>query len=153
MSDKVIAHYGTPRHSGRYPWGSGKNPQRNKNFLQRADDLAAQGLSRKEIATAMGMSTGEYTAMRRIYKNQIDTENQIKAVKLKDKGWANTKIAEELGVSEGTVRNLLDPNRKRRENVSQNIADNLKELLKEKQRWNGGSSYADDMEPLTGGIP
>lgn len=129
---KYLEHYGTPRHSGRYPWGSGKNPQRNKNFLQRADDLAAQGLSRKEIATAMGMSTGEYTAMRRIYKNQIDTENQIKAVKLKNKGWANTRIAEELGVSEGTVRNLLDPNRKRRENVSQNIADNLKELLKEK---------------------
>lgn len=22
-----IAHYGTPRHSGRYPWGSGKNPR------------------------------------------------------------------------------------------------------------------------------
>lgn len=129
---KYLEHYGTPRHSGRYPWGSGKNPQRNRNFIQRADDLAAQGLSRKEIATAMGLSTGQYTAMRKIYKNQIDTENQIKAIKLKDKGWANTKIAEELGVSEGTVRNYLDPNRKRRENVSQNIADNLKELLKEK---------------------
>ena len=63
---KYLEHYGTPRHSGRYPWGSGKNPQRNRNFIQRADDLAAQGLSRKEIATAMGMSTGEYTAMRRI---------------------------------------------------------------------------------------
>ena len=22
-----LAHYGTPRHSGRYPWGSGKNPR------------------------------------------------------------------------------------------------------------------------------
>ena len=21
-----IEHYGTPRHSGRYPWGSGENP-------------------------------------------------------------------------------------------------------------------------------
>lgn len=23
---KELIHYGTPRHSGRYPWGSGKNP-------------------------------------------------------------------------------------------------------------------------------
>ena len=23
---KELYHYGTPRHSGRYPWGSGENP-------------------------------------------------------------------------------------------------------------------------------
>ena len=28
-----LKHYGTPRRSGRYPWGSGDDPQRNKNFL------------------------------------------------------------------------------------------------------------------------
>ena len=28
-TDDYLEHYGTPRHSGRYPWGSGKNPQRN----------------------------------------------------------------------------------------------------------------------------
>ena len=125
-------HYGTPRHSGRYPWGSGKNPQRNKNFLARADDLQAQGLSKKEIAQAFGLSTGDYVAMRKIYKDQLSMENQMKAIKLKEKGWANTSIADELGVSEGTVRNMLDPNRKRRENTTQNIADNLKEVLKQK---------------------
>ena len=28
-----LAHYGTPRHSGRYPWGSGDNPyQSSGNF-------------------------------------------------------------------------------------------------------------------------
>lgn len=26
ISEEDLAHYGTPRHSGRYPWGSGKNP-------------------------------------------------------------------------------------------------------------------------------
>jgi hypothetical protein len=27
---KDLKHYGTPRHSGRYPWGSGEDPeQRN----------------------------------------------------------------------------------------------------------------------------
>lgn len=128
----VLKHYGTPRHSGRYPWGSGKNPQRNRNFLQRADELAAQGLSRKEIAKAFGLSSGDYVAMRKIYKNQVDAENQAMAIKLHNREWSNTAIAEKLGVSEGTVRNMLDPNKKKREDVTANIANNLKELLKEK---------------------
>ena len=24
--ETYLCHYGTPRHSGRYPWGSGKEP-------------------------------------------------------------------------------------------------------------------------------
>ena len=127
-----LKHYGTPRHSGRYPWGSGKNPQRNRSFLQRADELQAQGLSKKEIAEAFGLSTGDYVAMRKIYKNQIDAENQLKALKLHNKQWSNTAIAKELGVSEGTVRNMLDPNKKQREDTVKNIADNLKVVLKDK---------------------
>lgn len=131
-AEKDAQHYGTPRHSGRYPWGSGKNPQRNRNFLQRADDLQNQGLSKKEIAKAFGLSTGDYVAMRKIYKNQVNAENQIEAVKLRDKGWSNTAIADKLGVSEGTVRNLLDPTKKRREDTVQGIANRLKEKLDEK---------------------
>lgn len=132
MADDYLKHYGTPRHSGRYPWGSGKNPQRNRNFLQRADDLAAQGLSKREIAETMGLSTGDYTAMRRIYKDQLATENQLQAQKLRDKGWSNVAIADKLGVSEGSVRNMLKPGRERRENRTQFVANQLKEYLKEK---------------------
>lgn len=127
---KFLEHYGTPRHSGRYPWGSGKNPQRNRNFIQRADELAAQGLSKKEIAKAMGYSTGDYIAIRKNYKYQIAMENQAEALKLHDKGWSNVAIAEKLGISEGTVRNMLDPNKKQRENTVTKIADVLKEELR-----------------------
>ena len=129
---EFIAHYGTPRHSGRYPWGSGKNPQRSRHFIQRADDLAKQGLSQKEIAEAFGMSTGDYRATRKRYTEQIAKENQEKALKMKAKGHANTYIAEKLGVSEGTVRNYLDPTKKARESVTTNIANNLKEIMKDK---------------------
>lgn len=127
-----LAHYGTPRHSGRYPWGSGKNPQRNRQWLQRADDLVAQGLSKKQVAEAMGLSSGDYIAMRKRYKSQIGEENQHEAEKLSAKGWSNIAIAEKLGVSEGTVRNLLNPNRKKREDRVKNVADTLKEILKDK---------------------
>ena len=129
---EYLEHYGTPRHSGRYPWGSGKNPQRSRNWLQRADDLAAQGLSRKEIADAMGLSTGDYTAIRKNHKYQVAMYNQMQAIKLKEKGWSNIAIAEKLGVSEGTVRNLTDPGKKMRENRVANIAETLKDKLQEK---------------------
>lgn len=129
---EVAKHYGTPRHSGRYPWGSGKNPQRNRTFLQRVSDLENQGLSRKEVAKAMGVSTGELTALKRNYKYQIGMENQAEAIKLKKKGWSQTAIAEKLGVSEGTIRNYLDPNKGLRENRTMNVANELKETLKKK---------------------
>ncbi|MBO7450642.1 MAG: hypothetical protein J6U54_09755 [Clostridiales bacterium] len=29
LGDDELAHYGTPRHSGRYPYGSGKRPYQN----------------------------------------------------------------------------------------------------------------------------
>lgn len=132
QESETLIHYGTPRHSGRYPWGSGKNPQRNKNFLQRADDLAKQGLSRKEIAEAFGLSTGQYNAIRKVYKYEKQVDDQAKAIKLKDKGWSNVAIAEKLGVSEGTIRNILDPNKKKRENKVVLIADELEKCLKEK---------------------
>lgn len=127
-----LSHYGTPRHSGRYPWGSGKNPQRNKNFLQRADELAAQGLSRKEIAEYFGMSTGQYTTARKVYKYEKQMNDQLQAYKLKEKGWSNVAIADKLGVSEGTVRNMLDPNKKKHENRVTTIADELEAKLKER---------------------
>ena len=75
MIEKVLKHYGTPRHSGRYPWGSGKNPQRNKNFISRANDLKKQGLTEKEIAEAMNMSTTQYRALHSIAVNEQKKEN------------------------------------------------------------------------------
>ena len=32
--DDYLMHYGTPRHSGRYPWGSGDDPyQSSRGFV------------------------------------------------------------------------------------------------------------------------
>ena len=46
-----LKHYGTPRHSGRYPWGSGDEPyQRSMDFLGRYEQLKKQGMSDKDIA-------------------------------------------------------------------------------------------------------
>lgn len=128
-----LKHYGTPRHSGRYPWGSGKNPQRNRNFLQRAEDLKKQGLTQKQIAEAFGMSTGQYRAMLSIAGNEQRKENIRKAQILKDKGYSTMAISRELGIPESTVRNYLDPTYQARRDKAALLADELKKQVEDKR--------------------
>lgn len=66
MSDEeFFEHYGTPRHSGRYPWGSGKEPyQHSGDFLARIDSLKKSGLSETQIAETMGLSTTQLRAQK-----------------------------------------------------------------------------------------
>jgi hypothetical protein len=50
--DDYLMHYGILRRSGRYPWGSGKDPnQRSQTFLDIVDGHKKAGLSDKEIAS------------------------------------------------------------------------------------------------------
>ena len=56
-----LMHYGKGHldggHSGRYPWGSGKNPeQRSNSFLKYVNEQREKGLSLQEIAEGMGKS-------------------------------------------------------------------------------------------------
>ena len=38
-ADNILEHYGMPRRSGRYPWGSGEDPyQHGRDFLSRIQD-------------------------------------------------------------------------------------------------------------------
>ena len=51
QNDDILIHYGMPRRSGRYPWGSGKDPyQHSGDFLSRVNELKAAGLTEKQIA-------------------------------------------------------------------------------------------------------
>ena len=93
-SSEHLEHYGTPRHSGRYPWGSGDNPhQRTGDFLSRFDELKKQGLPEKEIARGMGV-LDQYgnpnTTKLRILKTQAVNErkslNYEQAKSLRNKG-------------------------------------------------------------------
>ena len=53
-----LAHYGMPRRSGRYPWGSGENGyQRSIGWRGHIQSLKEQGFSDVEIAKAEGITT------------------------------------------------------------------------------------------------
>lgn len=133
-----LMHYGTPRHSGRYPWGSGgeeTSGQRNRDFLGYVNDLKRQGLSEVEIAQGMGMSVTQLRTSKSIAKNAQKAANVAMAQRLKEKGYSNVAIGERMGVPESSVRALLADGVKDKLDVLQTTSA----MLKEKVDANGGT--------------
>lgn len=106
--EDYIEHYGTPRHSGRYPWGSGKNPQRNQDILSRHAKLKKEGYSKGDIAKMLGFrNSSEMTAAISEASKAKKADEYRQTVQLRNKGYSKSEIARRIGVSEGTVRNYL----------------------------------------------
>lgn len=136
---KVIKHYGTPRHSGRYPWGSGEDPQRSVSFLQRASELKKQGLSEVEIARGLGVvdakgnpSTSKLRAKKSIMKSEQRAADAAEALRLKTKGYSNVEGARRMGINESSYRSLLNPVLQERSDITRTTADILKESVDKK---------------------
>lgn len=134
LPEDVLAHYGVKRRSGRYPYGSGKNPyQRSGDFMSRVDTLKKQGLSEKEIAKGMGYeSTTDYRYAYSIAKNerrklQVDT-----AKSLREDGLGASEIGRKMGLPESTVRSLLNTDSEARMTMAERTADTLKKEIKKK---------------------
>ncbi len=131
LPDDILVHYGTPRHSGRYPWGSGKDPyQSAKGFFAERQRLRDQGLSDTDIARGWGMSTTEFRAIGMHLGEEKRAGDISRAVRMKQAGLPNTVIAEKMGINESSVRNLLSKDvRETRSNVNR-TADILAEQAK-----------------------
>lgn len=132
--DKVIKHYGTPRHSGRYPWGSGDDPyQRSSNFIAYVKEMRAQGLSDTEIARGMEMSSTEFRNRNSLANAEKKAADIAMCVRLKNKGYSNTAIAERMGLSgESQVRNYLKASMTERTNITKNTVNMLKDQVSQK---------------------
>lgn len=146
-SDDVL-HYGTPRHSGRYPWGSGHDEattQRNKTLIDAADDMRKQGLNDTDIARGLGMTTTQLRDMRTIARNEARQDQIHMAQKLRDKGMSNVAIASQMSnalgrpVGESQVRSLLTPGNDRKVKVLDNVSDTLRKAVDEKEFLDVGS--------------
>lgn len=117
MSNEIV-HIGTPRHSGRYAWGSGENPyQNNINFLGRVEELKEKGMSEVQIAEGFGMNTKELRAMKTIAKNATKAADITQAHKLKDTGMSTSAIGREMDRNESSVRSLLQPAAKEKNDI------------------------------------
>lgn len=146
MNDDELMHYGTPRHSGRYPWGSGENPyQSSTGFYGMAKQLKSDGMSDKEIAESFGMSTREYKSAYSNAKNEVRAANRAEALRLKDKGYSNTAIGKRMGVNESTVRSWMDEDIAERSSISKNTAKALKSAVDDKKYIDIGGGVENQM--------
>jgi transcriptional regulator with XRE-family HTH domain len=129
-----LLHYGMPRRSGRYPWGSGEDPyQHGRDFLGRIEELKKQGWTEtpENIKEAFGLTTGQYRIEKKIATNERRALNVARAKSLKADGLGETEIGKKMGVNESTVRSWLNAESEARMNKAQNTADFLKNRLKE----------------------
>ena len=131
MKEAVLLHYGTPRHSGRYPWGSGENPyQRTGDFLSRVDELKKLGLSDTEIAKSMELTTTQYRVQRALANEERRGLLVDRARSLREDGLSLNEIAREMGFNnDSSVRSLLNENAEARMNQAKKTADFLKEQI------------------------
>ena len=187
-----LFHEGMPMRSGRYPYGSGANPQRSKDTITKVKELKGKGYGTKVIAEKLGMTETELkneiildsnhrknlildsvhsmkdrgmsdaeiqakvkadltpqefldtikdiapvlgmnstqtrtasTLAKNEYKKQIAADVALLAAE----GMSGTKIAVELGVSEGTVRNVLGQKGINRVTTLDNAANELKKAI------------------------
>lgn len=132
VENDTILHYGTPRHSGRYPWGSGEDPQRSKDILDDLEPLKKRGLSQKEQAMALGMTTSQLrsaVALANESRKQIFAD-QVKG--LMDKGITSpSEIGRRLGRNESSIRGVISNMDKIKNSQLKGTVDVLKDSLTE----------------------
>lgn len=145
--ENFLAHYGTPRHSGRYPWGSGEDPyQRNADFLHKISNMKREGLTEKQIADYLGYEA--VTKMRADISrasNDKRSADQAMAIRLHDKGYSNTAAAAKIGIPESTYRNYINSADNQRTKINQNICDSLKKQVAEKGCIDVGSGVENQL--------
>lgn len=138
--ENYLAHYGVLRKSGRYPWGSGATAeQRSRDFLGTVADLKKKGLTDHQIMTGFGMNTTDFRAAKSIAKNTAKQADIRRAQTLKDKGYSNVAIGKHMGINESSVRSLLEPGAKDRNDILTTTRNSLKDQVEKKNYLDVGS--------------
>lgn len=180
LAHEGVAHDENPpgRGSGRFAWGSGKNPHQRQAFgvpmikdlyekgygddeivktfknlgytdLDIYDRMKDYGKKDADIAKMLHLTHSKLKDKISIRSNMRRMELKLKIWELHDHGtdgtpWSNTRIAEHLGITEGTVRNYLKSHISKRENELMRVTNSLKEMVDKKRFLDvgpGGEDY------------
>lgn len=144
-TDGYLEHYGMPRRSGRYPYGSGENPyQHGRDFLGRVSDMKKAGFTwtdpktgekftgEKAIYKSMGLTSSEYRRQVSWATREKRMEDVRTAKSMKDDGLGATEIGRKMGLPESTVRSLLNPKSEDRMNDVMSTVDFLRDQVEKK---------------------
>lgn len=145
-NEEILEHYGMPRRSGRYPWGSGKNGyQSSRDFMGRVDQMRKKGFTYTDpetgkkytgdtaIAKSFGLSSTDFRTSYAIAKDQRRADLVNTAKRLKEKEGMNTsEIGRKMGINESSVRSLLNSTSEAKMKQARDTANALKKIVDEK---------------------
>lgn len=134
--NEYFEHYGTKRHSGRYPYGSGGDDEtsgRDLDFLGTVASYRKQGLTDTEIATGLGMKTPDFRSRITTENERRKAERRFRAESLRDRGYSVSAIGREMNMPESTVRSLLKQQDADKKKISSAVADRLRSQIEEKK--------------------
>lgn len=133
-----LYHYGTKRHSGRYPYGSGEDPYQHEpsHFLNQVKQLKKEGYTESQIAEKLlgeGKKSTHLRAEIAMKTNEKRAADRARAVRLKAHGYSNTEIGRRMGINESSVRNLLAPSMEYKASKIETVANVLKDQVDQKK--------------------
>lgn len=131
--EAAAKHYGVGHlqggHSGRYAWGSGKDPlQHARDFLDRSDEIKRSGkrLDAETVMEEFGLSMSEYKRELSICNYTRKCECIATAKRLKEEGMSTNAIGKQMQVNESTVRGWLSENSDKKMSEIMSTVDVLK---------------------------
>lgn len=139
--EMAIEHYGMPRRSGRYPWGSGENPyQHGDDFLSRIDKLKKKGWTEtpENIKRVFGLTTTQYRAQKALAKDERRSYDVARAKSLESDGLGASAIAKKMSeeqgktINESTIRSWLNEESEMRMNQAKQTAEFIKNQIDER---------------------
>lgn len=157
MTDaSFLRHEGVLRKSGRYPWGSGANPeQRARSFKTHIAELQKKGMTPTEIANAFSgvdadgkefkLTTTQLRALTSISNDEIKRAEIREVAKYKEKGMSNVAIGERMGKNESSVRALIAAADKDDKDAIQSTADIVRKQVEDKQFIDFGAGTANHL--------
>lgn len=143
IESDTLEHYGMPRRSGRYPYGSGDDPyQHGRDFLGRVEELRKQGFTYIDetgkkwtgdtaIAKSMGLSTNKFRTELGIASEESKMYNIATAKSLRQDGLNTSEIGRKMGVSESTVRGWFKAEDESKFKKSREIAETIRKRVDE----------------------
>ncbi len=133
--EDYLAHYGTPRKSGRYVWGSGTADEKlhEGSFLDITRKMKRSGLTEKQISDGFAIKTSEFRARRSIESNERRNEKIHEISKLHEKGVGPSEIGRLTGQPGSSVRSVIASMQKEKSANMHSIAEILKKEVDEKE--------------------
>ena len=134
--EQELMHYGMPRRSGRYPWGSGEDPHQHgsSDFLGRVEELRKSGWKEtpENIKKEFGLNTTQYRIEKALAKDERRMLQVARAKSLKADGHNTSKIGELMGVNESTVRSWFNEESEAKMKQAKETADFIRTQIEKK---------------------